>query len=169
MEYNVRQIREDDYKTIFSWIESEGIDIYPLPASKSSEYDILKEFESYFSKNYFYIIEIVPDNKRVGFCHIDRYDVVGQNVNTYFYVEPNYDMKEIIQHIIKHFFFNLNVNRISFFIFEFEKSKITALQNLQTIGVTKTGVFPEDIYRHGKYYDKYIYSVLCREYSTKNI
>jgi len=76
------------------------------------------------------------------------------------YQKEDYWMEACI--ILYNYLFNiLNMHKVYGYAYEFERKYI---QVLKKIGMKKVCTLSDDLFRKGKYYDKFIYHMFAKEY-----
>lgn len=166
MRVTIRKFEKTDIPTKIKWVNN--------PANNAFlHYDIpieIEKTERWFDNNlgrkdrYDGLIE--ADGVSVGLIGLLSIDQKNRKAEYYILIgEIGYKgkgiAKEASRQIIDYGFHKLGLNRIYLFT---ETENITAHKLFERVGFVKEGCLKSDLFSHGKYVDRYAYSVLRGEW-----
>lgn len=162
----IRELAENDYAIFFKLYELENIDYYPCPAEKMSGEELRQEFRFLFRGGIFFILETM-ENRPIGYCYSEC--INRKNMNLEFWLKICEKSMEKFEYyyealllLFGYFFKVMNLHKAYCAAYEFETEKIKALEKIRA---TRVGVMPEDLFRDGRFHDKYVYNIFERDYT----
>jgi RimJ/RimL family protein N-acetyltransferase len=161
----LRRLNSRDLKNFFLWLEEEEVDYYPLTPEYLSDKELEKEFRM-LSQDAFLLIIETKDKIPIGYAYLAN--IQEKNGNAEFriairdekYTEDKYYLDAY--NIFLHYFFNtFGIHKMYELIYEFEEKKVDIMEKMK---IRKVGVLPEDFFRKGRFWDRYIYTIFAKDY-----
>jgi RimJ/RimL family protein N-acetyltransferase len=160
-----RLIEPDDIKRYFEWLEKEEINYYPYPSAYISGEETERLFSLMSQGGDLFIIKTKKEEP-IGYCGIGNIQEKDGNAEIKISIcEEEFKKKgwyiDVYITIFRYFFSLFNLHKMYELVYEFEKEKIEALKEM---GIKQVGIMPEDFFREGRFWDRYIYNIFAREY-----
>ena len=170
MRVKIRKFEKCDIPEKVKWVNNPENNVFlhydlPLEIEKTERW-----FENNLGRTDRYDGLIEADGNPVGIIGLLSIDQKNKKAE-YYVLMGNTDFKgkgiakEASRQIINYGFYELGLNRIYLFT---EVKNETAQKLFERVGFTKEGCLRADLFSHGKFVDRYVYSILKEDWEKVN-
>ena len=116
-----------------------------------------------------FALRLQSDNACIGSCRLAEIDWKSRHAQLFigFVSEAHFTieiLKDVIQTVLQFAYWEANLNRIYLYCIE---DNMLLREAVEQAGFTNEGRFRQEVYRHGRYLDKLVFSILHREWSSR--
>ncbi|MFC3748197.1 GNAT family N-acetyltransferase [Paenibacillus sp. GCM10012306] len=161
---NLRALNIKDSNQILEWVNNPELKYligttYPV---SEIEHEIWFQNKLTDKLNKIFGIQEQSCNVLIGIIGLNNIDFINRNAELYVYIgDEKYWGKRLgsdaIETLVRFAFNELNLHRISLFVFSYNTRAIKAYQK---VGFVTEGIMKESLFKSGKYYDKVLMAIL---------
>lgn len=170
----LRAVEREDVKRLFEWVNdpevTRGLAMF-LPMSLTDEMNWFDSLAKRDQKEKPLAIEIRKGKnwKLIGDCGVFEFDAVNSSAELGILIGDKDEWNkgygtEAMLLLIRHCFDTLNLNRVSLRVYS---ENARARRAYEKAGFVEEGCLRQAVYKHGKYDDVIIMSVLCSEWTKQ--
>lgn len=171
---SLRTLVHEDHKSIFEWKNNSELNYlilaHPVPFTLEMAKDWVERNCNDKNQILFGIIENGQPDKLIGIVRLMFIDWINRNTELGIFIADKNSKrkglgKEAMELILRYAFADLNLNRVSLRV---ASDNLIAAKLYQQIGFIQEGVFRQQVWRRGQYFDVTLMGILRNEYLSKH-
>ena len=176
---NIRRANKNDIEAVLPWTLDEEMCrlLYGSMLRSKTEQTVflqklIEQQDQAFPSTLFYIIES-KSGKPIGFINLHSIDWRNRHLmNDMVIADKEYRGRgaaiEVIAITMKMVFKELNMNKLSGNIYDFNEVSLSLYKRCSVFGVAHEGAMRKHVFRSGSYHDSHVFSILKKDYEENS-